>query len=121
MFGGVVFLILFANWPYGIQVSSIVIYTAAVALYTFSRNNTFGGKDLQPFLLSCAAVRGQIPTLIRRHLGFLAALLLVQTTALEFRPKLPAHLITPRGTAPSLFAVILVVTLRVSRSRSSSQ
>jgi hypothetical protein len=105
MLGGVVFLILFANRPYGIQVSSVVMYTAAVALYTFSGNR----NNMQPFLLSCAAVRGQIPTLIRRHMGFLSALLLVQTTAIEFRPKLPERLITPHGTDPSLFAVILGV------------
>jgi len=105
MLGGVVPLILFANRPYGIQVSSVVIYTAAVALYTFSRNR----NNMQPFLLSCPAVRRQIPTLIRRHVGFLAALFLVQTTALESRPNLPEHLITPRGTDPSLFAVILGV------------
>jgi hypothetical protein len=105
MLGGVVFLILFANRPYGIQVSSVVIYTAAVALYTFSRNR----NNMQPFLLSCPVVRRQIPTLIRRHVGFLAALFLVQTTALEFRPNLSEYLITPRGRDPSLFAVILGV------------
>jgi hypothetical protein len=105
MLGGVVFLILFANRPYGIQVSSVVIDTAAVALYTFSRNR----NNMQPFLLSCPVVRRQIPTLIRRHVGFLAALFLVQTTALKFRPNLPEHLITPRGTDPALFGVILGV------------
>jgi hypothetical protein len=41
--------------------------------------------------------------------GFLAALFLVQTTALEFRRNLPDYLITPSGTEPSLFAVILGV------------
>jgi hypothetical protein len=105
MLGGVVFLILFANRPYRIQVSSVVIDTAAVALYTFSRKR----NNMQPFLLSCPVVRRQIPTLIRRHVGFLAALFLVQTTALKFRPNLPEHLITPRGTDPALFAVILGV------------
>jgi hypothetical protein len=105
MLAGIGFLILFANRPYGIQVSSIVIDTAAVALYTFSRNR----NNMQPFQLSCPVVRRQIPLLIRRHVGFLAALLLVQTTALEFRPNLPEYLITPRGTDPSLFAVILGV------------
>jgi hypothetical protein len=105
MSGGIAFLVLFANRPYGIQVSSIVIDTAAVALYTFSRNR----NNMQPFLLSCPVVRRQIPRLIRRHLGFLAALSLVQTTALEFRPAFPEYLIKPRGTDPSLFAVILGV------------
>ena len=86
MLGGVGFLILFANRPYGIQLSSIVIDTAAVALYTFSRNR----NNMRPFLHSCPVVRRQIPLLIRRHVGFLAALFIVQTTALELRPKLPS-------------------------------
>jgi hypothetical protein len=103
--GGGIFLALLEYRPYGIQFASMVMYTAAVALYTFSRNR----NGAQPFLLSCSVVRRQIPTLIRRHLGFLAALLLVQTTALEFRSSFPEYLIKPRGTDPSLFAVILGV------------
>jgi hypothetical protein len=105
MLGGVGCLILFANRPYGMQVSSIVIYTAAVALYTFSRNR----NNMQPFLLSCPVVRRQIPLLIRRYVGFLAALFIVQTTALKLRPNLPEYLITPHSTDPSLFTVILGV------------
>jgi hypothetical protein len=105
MFGGVGFLILFMDRPFGIQLSTIVIYTTAVALYTFSRNR----NNMQPFLLSCPVVRSQFLRLIRRHLGFLAVLFVVQTTALKIGPNLPAYLITPRGTNPSLFAVILGV------------
>jgi hypothetical protein len=105
MLGSIFSLILLANMPYGLQLTSIVIDTAAVALYTFSRNR----NNMQPFLLSCPVVRGQFPRLIRRHLGFLAALLMVQTTALKLRPTLPASLTMPRDTDPSLFAVVLVV------------
>jgi hypothetical protein len=105
MFSTVILLILLADRPYGIQLSSITGYTAAVAFYTFSRNR----NDNQSFLLSCPVVRGQFPQLIRRHLGFLAALFIVQTTALKLRPNLPANVIMPRGTNASLFAVILGV------------
>lgn len=105
MWGTAILLFLLENRPYGIQLRSIVIYSAAVALYTFSRNR----NNMQPFLLSCPVVRRQLPLLIRRHLGFLAALFIVQTIALELRPNLPAYLITPHGTNPSLFAVILGV------------
>jgi len=98
--GGAIFLALLAYRPYGIQFTSMVMYTAAVALYTFSRNR----NGNQPFLLSCPAVRSQLRRLIRRHLGFLAVLFVVQTIALKLRPKLPAYLITPRGTDASLFA-----------------
>ena len=61
--GGVIFLILLADRPYGIQFSSMVMDTAAVALYTFSRNR----NDNQPSLLSCPVVHRQLPVLIRRH------------------------------------------------------
>lgn len=105
MFSTAILLILLEDRPYGIQLSSIVGYTAAVALYTFSHNR----NNNQPFLLSCPVVRGQLPQLIRRHLGLLVALFIVQTTALRLRPHLPAYLTTPTSTAPSVFAVILGV------------
>src|SRR5580692_2898395 len=101
--GGGIFLALLEYRPYGIQSASVVMYTAAVALYTFSRNR----NGNQPFLLSCPVVRSQLPQLIRRHLGFLAALFIVQTTALKFRPNLPAYWITPTGGDASPFAIIL--------------
>lgn len=103
MFSTAILLILLEDRPYGIQLSSIVGYTAAVALYTFSHNR----NNNQPFLLSCPVVRGQLVQLIRRHLGFLVALFIVQTTALRLRPHLPAYLITPSRSGASPFAVIL--------------
>ena len=103
--GGGIFLALLESRPYGIQLTSMVIYTAAVALYTFSRNR----NGAQPFLLSCPVVHRQLPRLIRRHLGFLAALFFVQTTALEIRPSLPAHGITPSSRDSSLFSLTLGV------------
>ena len=102
LIGGGIFLALLENRPYGIQLTSIVIYTAAVALYTFSRNR----NGNQPFLLSCPVVRRQLSPLIRRHVGFLTALFIIQTTALKLRPNLPAYWITP-SRDPSKFAVIL--------------
>lgn len=103
LLGSIFCLILLANRPYAIQLTSVAIDTAAVALYTFSRNR----NNMQRFLLSCPVVRCQIPRLVRRHLGFLAALVIVETSALKLRPNLPASLTMPRGTEPSLFAVIL--------------
>jgi len=103
-----VLLFLLEGQPYGIQLSSIVGYTAAVALYTFSRNR----NGNQPFLLSCPVLRGQIPRLIRRHLGFLTALLISQTMALKFQSNLPAHWITPTSRDASPFAIILGIFCR---------
>jgi hypothetical protein len=101
--GGAIFLALLEYRPYGIQFTSMVIYTAAVALYTFSRNR----NGAQPFLLSCPVVLRQLPRLIRRHLGFLAALFIAQTTALKLRPNLPTHWVTPSSRDASPFAFVL--------------
>ena len=103
--GGGVSLALLEDRPYGIQLASMLIYTAAVALYTFSRNR----NGAQPFLLSCPVVRRQLPRLIQRHLGFLAALFIAQTMALNFRPNLPAHWVAPSSRGASPFALILGV------------
>ena len=103
--GGVIFLALVEYRPYEIQLTSMLIYTAAVALYTFSRNR----NGNQPFLISCPVVRRQLPRLIRRHLGFLAALFIAQTMALNFRPNLPSHWVTPSSRDASPFALTLGV------------
>jgi hypothetical protein len=103
--GGGISLALLKYRPYGVQSASMVMYTAAVALYTFSRNR----NGAQPFLLSCPVVRHQLPRLIRRHLGFLGALFIAQTTAFKLRPNLPVHLVTPSSRDASPFAIILGV------------
>jgi len=59
MFGTVLLLVLLGDRPYGIQLSSIVGYTSAVALYTFSRNR----NNMQPFLLSCPSSVASFPCL----------------------------------------------------------
>jgi hypothetical protein len=98
-----VLLILLEDRPYGIQFSTLVGYTAAVAFYTFSHNR----NGNQSFLLSCPVVRGQLARLIRRHLGFIAAIFIAQTTALRLRPSLPAAWIAPRSKDASPFAILL--------------
>ena len=104
MFSSAILLILLEGRPYAIQLSSIVGYTAAVALYTFSRNR--GGN--QPFRLSCPVVRRQLSPLIKRHLVFLGAIFLVETTALKVRPRLPANWVTSTGTNPPPFFTALL-------------
>jgi hypothetical protein len=101
--GGGIFLALVEYRPYRIQLTSMVIYTAAVALQTFSRNR----NGAQPFLLSCPVVRRQLPRLTRRHLGFLAALFIAQTAALNLRPNLPARWVTSSSRDASPFGLTL--------------
>jgi len=103
MWVGIVLFILLEDRPFGVQFSSVVINTAAVALYTFSRNR----NSNQPFMLSCPIVREQLPRLIRRHLVFLTGLLIFQTAAFNVRPYLPAYWITPGSRDPSPFSFAL--------------
>lgn len=103
--GGGIFLALLEYRPYGIQFASMVMYTAAVALYTFSRNR----NGAQPFLLSCPVVRRQLPRIIRRHLVFLATLFVAQTMAFKLRSNLPAQFVTPSSRDASPFALIMGV------------
>ena len=103
MCSSAILLALLEDRPYGIQFSTLVGYTAAVAFYTFSQNR--GGN--QSFLLCCPAVRGELGRLIRRHLGFITAIFIAQTTALRLRASLPKSWITPSGKDPSLFAILL--------------
>ncbi len=104
--GGVFLLILPEGKPYGVQLGSMVMYTAAVALYTFSSNR---GPN-PPFMLSCPVVCRQKAILIRRHVAFLAALFFIQTTALQLRPRMPVKWTTSTGTDPTpFFTAILVI------------
>jgi hypothetical protein len=98
-----VLLILLEDRPYGIQFSTLVGYTAAIAFYTFSQNR----NGNQSFLLSCPVVHGELARLIRRHLGFIAAIFTAQTTALILRPSLPSFWITPSSKEASPFAILM--------------
>jgi len=82
MVGSVLFALL-VDLPYGIQLASLVGYTGAVILYTFSAN-----RGNQRYLFRCPFVRPQLPRLGVRHMGFLAVLFVLQTEALRLRPRL---------------------------------
>jgi hypothetical protein len=69
--------------PGGIQFASMIGYTGATILYTFSAN-----RGMQRYLFDCPYVRSQFRPLALRHLGFLAALVLLQTALLSLRPHL---------------------------------
>ncbi len=102
--GGFFLFLLLADEPFGFQLASLVIDTAAVALFTFSSN-----KGLQPYQLFCPVVRRQLPRLLRRHAGFLAALFILQTAAFELRPALPAFWVTAIVRSESPFVIVLTM------------
>ncbi len=95
---------LFEDWGYALQLASLIGYTAAVTLGTFSTSR--GGR---PYLYSCPIVQRQIPRLLRRHVGFLTAFLILLTMAWHLRPHLPIYWITASGRNGSPFATTLFI------------
>ncbi len=90
IFGSLLLFILLTDRPYGFQAASAIAYTISVVFFTFARTGTRGGKDLPPYMFTCPAVQPQFSRLVRRHLGFLVVLFVLQTAALATRPNLPA-------------------------------
>lgn len=104
--GGILFFFL-RDTPYGTQLAKAISYTAAVMLYGFSRNR--GG--VQAYLFTCPVVVSQYPRLLKRHVGFLAAVVLFETIALRVEPHLSAWWFTSTGNdwTPFYTAVALPV------------
>lgn len=75
--------------PYGLQMASVITYTLVEVFFTFARTGTRGGPDLPPYKFTCPAVETQLPRLVWRHIGFLVALFVIQTSMLAVRPHLP--------------------------------
>jgi hypothetical protein len=87
--GSLPLFLLLTSRPYGLQEASIITYTLFELFFTFARTGSRGGPDLPPYKFTCPAVEPQVPRLLRRHLGFLVALFILQTAALAVRPNLP--------------------------------
>lgn len=104
MFASFIFLFAMAGLPYGIQLATLIPYTAFVALGTFSAQ-----RGLQPYFFECSIVQQIMPRLLRRHFGFLAAVILLETITLRLTPYMPASWLSGRGRNNSPFAITLVV------------
>ena len=104
MFASFSFLLAMANLPYGIQLGSLIPYTAFVALSTFS-----AVRGLQPYFFECSIVQQTMPRLLRRHGGFVAAIVLLETIALYLTRYMPASWLTAHGRDGSPFAITLFV------------
>jgi hypothetical protein len=85
MFAGVFFLFALADLRYGMQFGSLIPYTTLVVLATFSAQ-----RGQQPYFFECPIVHRNLHRLARRHGGFLVALVVLETVALQLRPHLPA-------------------------------
>jgi hypothetical protein len=104
MFVGVGVLFPLADVPSGLQFGSIIPYTAFVALATFSAQ-----RGQQPYFFECPIVRKAMPGLIRRHIGFLVALVILETIAVYSKRYIPTSWLISKGRDGSPFGVTLWV------------
>ena len=97
--GSLILFLWLGDKPFGTQFASVIGYTAATILYTFSAN-----RGMQRYLFNCPYVRSQFRRLAVRHICFLTALILLQTAILSIRPHLSPWWMTegfgPRGMPP---------------------
>jgi len=105
--GSLILFLWLGDKPFGTQFASMTGYTAATILYTFSAN-----RGMQRYLFDCPYVRSQFGCLAVRHIGFLTALVLLQTVLLSIRPHLSPWWMTegfgPRGMPPFVFAMFVL-------------
>ena len=105
--GSLILFLWLGDKPFGIQFASIIGYSAATILYTFSAN-----RGMQRYLFECPYVRSQFRRLAVRHIGFLTALVLLQTVILPICPHLSPWWMTegigPRGMPPFVFAMFVL-------------
>ena len=104
MFVSFAILFTLAEIPYGIQLASLIPYTALIVLATFSAQ-----RGQQPYFFECPIVRRNLPRLAWRHGGFLAAIVVFETVALQLRPNLPASWLIASGKGGSPFAITLFI------------
>jgi hypothetical protein len=102
--GSVILFIFLADRPCGIQLASMIGYSAAAVLYTFSSN-----RGLPRYLFSCPVAHRQLYRLTLRHFGFLIALFTIETTALQLRPRLPAWWFVAHGRNVPPFTLALFI------------
>ena len=104
MMVSLIFIFAYADDPFGIQLASIIPYTAFVVLATFSAQH-----GQQPYFFECPFVRRTLPRLERRHAGFLGALVVFETLALQLRANLPQSWIVA-GKDGSPFGITLFIS-----------
>jgi hypothetical protein len=108
--GSSTLFLLLAKRPYGLQEASIITYTLFEVFFTFAHTGGgITGGDVPPFKFTCPAVEPQIPRLLWRHLGFLIALLVLQTAMLAIRPHLPYWWNIPDRKGGTNFGIALLL------------
>ncbi|HTC64826.1 MAG TPA: hypothetical protein VK709_18435 [Candidatus Saccharimonadales bacterium] len=103
MFVSFGFLLVMSYFPYGIQLGTLIPYTAVVALGTFSAQ-----RGMQPYFFECSIVQQTLPRLLWRHCSFLVGIIVLETIALRLPRYMPASWLRT-GKDGSPFAITLCI------------
>ena len=104
MFASFGLMLAFSDLPYGVQLGSLIPYTAWVFLVTFSAQ-----RGQQPYFFACPIAHQTLHTLIRRHWLYLIALVSLQTIAFRVARYLPSSWLVAHGREGSPFAITLCI------------
>jgi hypothetical protein len=109
----VLFAAFLTDLSWGTTIASLIIYTELMILMTFSAQ-----RGQQRYLFKCPVVRSQIPELLKRHLGFSAALFILETLALDLRSHLSAWWLTANGrNVPPFYVGLFILFIALSMSQ----
>jgi hypothetical protein len=98
--------------PWRIQIVSPILHTYAVFLFVFCDTGSRGGRDLKGYSLREKTVRENLPLIFYIHVGFLAVMFAVETSAILLRPHLSRFLAWEMGKSePFLDCFDLIVFL----------
>jgi hypothetical protein len=104
MFASCALFVILADLPFGIQLATLVPYTALIVPTTFSAQ-----RGQQPYFFECPVVRRTLPQIARRHVVFLAAVAGLEKVALQLRPYFPLSWLTSKGKDMPPFVPLLSV------------
>ena len=98
--------------PWSIQIVSPILHTYAVFLFVFCDTGSRGGRDLKGYSLREKTVGENLPLIFYIHVGFLAVMFAVETSAIFLRPHLSRFLAWEMGKSePFLYCFDLIVFL----------
>ncbi len=103
MFVSFFFLVMISYLPYGIELGSLIPYSAFVGLGTFSAQ-----RGMQPYFFECLIVQQTMHRLLLRHCNFLVAIIFLEAIALRLTRYMPASWLRT-GKDGSPFAITLCV------------
>ena len=92
-FGGIGLFVVLGHRPFGIQLTTVIVYTYFAFWYVFFPTRGL----LEKYSLRNKVVQRQIPRLLAIHCAFLALILIGQTAVFAMKPHLPGYWLTERG------------------------